>query len=108
MAYEASAQSAILNTYDQVRNTFIAAFFHCHSGLFIAGTDGSTQFMMTEATEAQLAACVRQSLDAFLYQNAVFMCERLYAEFHNEVQTFSINVAQTMRELSKHAFLEIQ
>lgn len=41
---------------------------------------------MSVATEAQLAACVRQSLDAFLYQNAVFMCERLYAEFHTEVR----------------------
>lgn len=38
-----------------------------------------------EAMEAQLCACVKESLDNFLYQNAVFMCERLYAEFATEV-----------------------
>ena len=31
-------------------------------------------------------ACVRDSLDAFLYDNAKFMCERLYAEYPTEVR----------------------
>ena len=35
--------------------------------------------------EAQLVACVRDSLDTFLYDNAKFMCERLYAEYPTEV-----------------------
>ncbi len=87
-----------MNTNDQVTRYLHCCLFQCHPGLCIAGADGSTQLMMAEATEVQLAACVRQSLDAFLYQNAVFMCERLYAEFHTEVQTFSFSFAQTMRE----------
>lgn len=56
--------------------------------IHITGGDGSISILMAEAMEAQLAACVRQSLEAFLYQNAVFMCERLYAEFHTEVRRF--------------------
>lgn len=38
--------------------------------------------------EAQLVACVRESLDAFLYDNAEFMCERLWAEYSSEVSTW--------------------
>lgn len=35
--------------------------------------------------ETQLVACVKDSLDNFLYDNAKFMCERLYAEQSSEV-----------------------
>ena len=35
--------------------------------------------------ESQLRACVQQSLENFMYSNAKFMAERLYAEFASEV-----------------------
>lgn len=39
--------------------------------------------------EAQLVACVKESLDAFLYDNAKFMCERLWAESNTEVRSLN-------------------
>lgn len=35
--------------------------------------------------EAMLVDCVRNSLSHFVYKNAIFMCERLCAEFPSEV-----------------------
>lgn len=37
------------------------------------------------AMESHLVACVQQSLGLYLFENAIFLCERLVAEFHSEV-----------------------
>lgn len=37
--------------------------------------------------EAQLVACVHESLALYLYENARFMAERLVAEFPREVKS---------------------
>ena len=49
--------------------------------------------------EVQLAACVRESLDSFLYQNAAFMCERLYAEYHTEVRVLANSNRNKVRNI---------
>lgn len=41
--------------------------------------------------EAMLVDCVRNSLSHFVYKNAIFMCERLCAEFPSEVITSSFH-----------------
>ena len=71
-----------------------------------AGADASACLVMAEAAEAQLVACVRQSLDAFLHQNAIFMCERLYAEFHTEVRNINASwkVSKDMHDDSSMSF----
>ena len=40
--------------------------------------------------DAQLQACVRDSLDKYLFDNAKFMCERLYAEYPSEVRNMNL------------------
>jgi anaphase-promoting complex subunit 3 len=36
--------------------------------------------------EASLIDCVNSSLQLYMYRNAAFLCERLYAEYPSEVR----------------------
>lgn len=38
------------------------------------------------ALEAHLVACVHRSLEDAIFSNAIFLCERLVAEFRSEVR----------------------
>lgn len=43
--------------------------------------------------EAMLVDCVNNSLRHFVYKNAIFMCERLCAEFPSEVSPSSFTLS---------------
>ena len=45
--------------------------------------------------EAHLVACIEESLAAFLYDNACFLCERLVAHDHSAVSAVSLEGGQS-------------
>ncbi len=54
-----------------------------------------------EQYKSHMVACVQESLALYLYDNAIFLCERLVAEFPLEVRV-CLSVSQRKRSTRQH------